>query len=87
MEIILQCEECSGDLDFSVSLGSYGNGINIDVTPCTKCLEKAKNEGIEEGMNVLIEVEGITQDDLNDAVKEAFDDGYKKGLGDREEIL
>ena len=42
INLLLECAECNGPLDFHVS--SENNSFYIEVEPCKKCLEEARKE-------------------------------------------
>jgi transcription initiation factor IIE alpha subunit len=43
------CGECGQALDTSQKTSNYSDDITVHVDPCSTCVQKAKDEGYEEG--------------------------------------
>jgi hypothetical protein len=49
IEFEVECDECGASLTASVTPGTYRTNQVVKVEPCEKCVEDAKDEGIDEG--------------------------------------
>ena len=49
IEFNVECVECGADLTADVTPGAYRKPAVIKVTPCTVCLDKARDEGDDAG--------------------------------------
>lgn len=50
VEIEMQCEKCGNGLNATVGFRTIGaGGVYCEVEPCGTCIEKAKEDGFQEG--------------------------------------